>query len=905
MRRAAILTLIAILSCGVVYAAPYISHPTPTAITSHTGTSANSVDENATSVTTISYTPDDAVLTLSGADSALFGVSQVFSDYRLSFLEAPDYETPGDAGANNVYNVTVTATANGRTDTCDFTITVVDVSEGSPGGDVTAPTLSSATINAAGTTLTVVWSENVTNSSGLILTPSGSSASLVYASGSGTSTYTYTITRTILDEETVTIGATSSNIVDGATNTLANFSGTSVTNNSTQVAGSGTSLRPAVFPSIPSEATDAGFTQNDLSTSVRTDVAKTTRGATVTIAGGTYTTPYTASTANRTIQLTGDVTYDGAGIIINAANVTVDLNGHTLTYMNVDLEDETTGTVSSKSGGDGSTRPSMVVASAVTGLVVEFLTGAEAGNWYEVYSGSGTTTLTLENSTVSTDEQSIIRRWEDGGPSNGDTFRIFDPQKTFGIGTLSGVYNKSGCEIVNGYIVQGAAAADGQGYSGLYNVGCSPICSVSGADNWMIGGVSMTWSSRNTDGIWKKNSGSVRVKYCELDDQGSFVSNRQRPVGAISIAAGTVQYNRIINHRHLGVELGTWTSTVEYNEIYGDSRATNAGGVMLYATDNTTVRYNNIYKVGEHPMCIAVHGEANNNSVYGNWCEAKATRNSTEYPWNYAVGLSNRWAYSGWRTTANTYDDNCWITYSEDGPGASEVSRGKTMFFGALQYAAGESVTNSFIGAYNTDDSTECHCLGLSVHNDDVVFRGCTFAGSHNIFWVGDNYGNGTVGGRLIDNTLIKVGSDAGFKTFMTNGYTTCDADFISNTYGTGTGTAAADIGEDNQGFAAIDSGNIFRFGYNLTVTVTNGGSPVSGATVTVKDASNNTIRSGYTTNGSGEVVVDVPTFYRQGAAFGSTSLTPLTVSAVSGAASGSNTISPVADDSITVTISP
>jgi len=908
-RRTFPLLLLVALSCVGVYAAPYLSPPTPTAITSHTGTSANTVDENGTAVTTISYTPEDAVLTLSGADSTLFGLSQVFSDCRLSFLTAPDYETPGDAGANNVYNVTVTATANGRTDTCDFTIAVADVSEGSPGGDVTAPTLSSATINAAGTTLTVVWSENVTNSSGLVLTPSGGSASLVYASGSGTSTYTYTISRPILDAETATIGATSSNIVDGATNTLADFSGTSVTNNSTQVPGSGESLRPAVFPAIPSEATDAGFTQNDLSTSVRTNVTPTTRAAVVEIAAGTYTTPYTASTANRTIRLMGDVTYDGAGIIINAANVTVDLNGHTLTYMNVDMEDEQVGTVSSKSGGDGSTRPSMTITGVTNGgIVVEFLTGAEAGNWYEVYAGGGTSTLTLENTTVSTDESTIIRRWEDGGPSNGDTFRIFDPRKTFGVGTLNAVYNKSGCEIVNGYIVQGAAAADGRGYGTLYNVGCAPICSVSGADNWMIGGVSMTWSSANTAGIWKRNSGgSLVIKYCEFDDQGTFVSNRQRPVGAVDIGKGTIQYNRFINHRHLGIATQYNTSTIEYNEMYGDSRATNAGGVMLFGNNsgstnnNNTVRYNNIYKVGEHPMCIAVHGSCGNNNVYGNWCEAKTTRTSSEYPWNYSVGLSNRWAYSGYRSTANTFDDNCFITYSEDGPGANEESRGRTMFFGGLGTSAGENVEDCFIGAYNTDDQTECHAIGLSNHNNKIVFTGCTFASSHNPFWFGDTYGACSSGGKFIDCTVLKSGSDAAFKTFKVWDYYACNVDVIGTTYGTG--TSESDIGLLSN--AASPAAQRINFGDTLTVTVTESAVPVSGASVTVKDKDTNTLRSAYSTNGSGIVAVDVPSHYRARPGFGSTTLNPLTVQATKAASSGSNTISPTGDDTITVTISP
>ena len=886
MRRAIILTLIAILSCGVVYSAPYLSHPITPVITSHNSAASVSVDENTTLVATLTYTPLDATLSVSGADSSLFTVNSIPDDGRLNFATAPDYETPGDAGANNVYNVTVTATANGRTDTTDFTITVVDVDEGTPGGDVTAPTLSSATINAAGTTLTVVWSENVTGSSGLSITPSGSLASLTYASGSGTSTYTYTISRPILDEETVTISASSSNIVDGATNTLANFSGTSVTNNSTQTAGTGESLRPAIFPSIPSEPGAAGFTQNDLSASVKTDVTPTTRSDVVSIAGGNYSTGYTGSTANRTYRLTGNVTYETVGIRINANNATVDLNGYTVTYKTVGPASVATATVATASDPSfpSITQTGLTLSSnSHYTFVVEFTSGAEAGNHYEVRDNN-TTTLTLENHSGGSSDA-----WQDGGPSPGDTFRIYDSRLTYGVSI-----NGTGGEVVNGYIVEGDGY--GRGSSIRSGQGCNPI--YNGAST--IGGVKVTWHADNSAGIYC--GASSVVKYCEIDDQGTLVTNRQRTIGAITPGIGsTIQHCRIINHRHAGVDCDDNT-TVEYCEIFGDSRATNAYAIGTYADAGCIWRYNNIYKVGEHPICIALHsGNAQGADIHNNWCEAKSTRSSAEYGWNYATAFSNRW---GTRTVANSIHDNTFITYSEDGPGANEESRGKTMFFGSLEFSVGEVVEDCFIGAYNTDDATECHAIGLSLHDKDTVFRGNTIVSSHNVFWIGDNYGNGTVGGRFIDNTIAKSGSDSAFKTFMTNGYYQTDADFISNTYGAGTGNASTDIGQDGLGFAAIDSGNIFRFGFNLTVTVTQSGSPVSGATVTVKDASLNTIRSSYTTNGSGVVVVDVPTFYRQGAAFSNTSITPLTVSAVSGAASGSNTISPTGDDTITVTIS-
>ncbi len=53
----------------------------------------------------------------------------------LTFKAAPDFEAPTDAGANNVYDVQVTATDNGTgtlTDVQDLTVTVTDEVEGAP-----------------------------------------------------------------------------------------------------------------------------------------------------------------------------------------------------------------------------------------------------------------------------------------------------------------------------------------------------------------------------------------------------------------------------------------------------------------------------------------------------------------------------------------------------------------------------------------------------------------------------------------------------------------------------------------------------------------------------------------------------------------------------------------------------
>ncbi len=60
-----------------------------------------------------------------GADQALFTIDT--NTGELSFIAAPDYEAAADAGLNNIYNVTVTATGAGPTaESQDLTITVTD-----------------------------------------------------------------------------------------------------------------------------------------------------------------------------------------------------------------------------------------------------------------------------------------------------------------------------------------------------------------------------------------------------------------------------------------------------------------------------------------------------------------------------------------------------------------------------------------------------------------------------------------------------------------------------------------------------------------------------------------------------------------------------------------------------------
>ncbi|MEZ5728889.1 MAG: cadherin domain-containing protein, partial [Burkholderiaceae bacterium] len=119
-------------------------------ITSDGGGASASVNvaENTTAVTTVVATDADLPAQtmnysiVGGADAALFTIDGVTG--ALSFLAAPDYEAPADAGTDNVYDVTVQADDGlGGTDTQAISVTVTPVNDNDPvitsdGGGATA-----------------------------------------------------------------------------------------------------------------------------------------------------------------------------------------------------------------------------------------------------------------------------------------------------------------------------------------------------------------------------------------------------------------------------------------------------------------------------------------------------------------------------------------------------------------------------------------------------------------------------------------------------------------------------------------------------------------------------------------------------------------------------------------------
>ena len=100
-------------------------------------TAAFVVAENTTAVTTVTATDIDLqplTFSLSGVDAGQFSIDSVTG--VLTFNPAPNFEAPADAGADNVYNVTVRVSDGaGGVDTQALTVTVTDANDAPTAGD--------------------------------------------------------------------------------------------------------------------------------------------------------------------------------------------------------------------------------------------------------------------------------------------------------------------------------------------------------------------------------------------------------------------------------------------------------------------------------------------------------------------------------------------------------------------------------------------------------------------------------------------------------------------------------------------------------------------------------------------------------------------------------------------------
>lgn len=177
-----------------------------------------------------------------------YSPAQIFVDAGNGNFQLTNTFTAGiGTGTNLLSVVPVDFTGAARSSTFDFGALAAGSSSG--GGDVLAPTLSSASCAANGVTWTFIFSEAVSfgagGASGFTATMDSGAVTFTYSSGSGSTTITFSGSRTVYATETGTLAYTQpgNGVEDSAGNDLATFAGHAVINNSTQTAPAAVSSR--------------------------------------------------------------------------------------------------------------------------------------------------------------------------------------------------------------------------------------------------------------------------------------------------------------------------------------------------------------------------------------------------------------------------------------------------------------------------------------------------------------------------------------------------------------------------------------------------------------------------------------------------------------------------------------
>ncbi|MBI5927618.1 MAG: cadherin domain-containing protein, partial [Aquabacterium sp.] len=173
-----------------------VSDNTPVITSDGGGASATrNVAENGTAVTTVTATDVDSGTTLTysiigGADSARFSINA--STGVLTFVSAPDYESPTDAGGNNVYDVTIRVSDGANTDTQAIAVTVTDANDSAPvitsdGGGASA----NKNVAENGTAVTAVTANDADTGTTLTYSISGGADSAKFSINSSTGVLTF------------------------------------------------------------------------------------------------------------------------------------------------------------------------------------------------------------------------------------------------------------------------------------------------------------------------------------------------------------------------------------------------------------------------------------------------------------------------------------------------------------------------------------------------------------------------------------------------------------------------------------------------------------------------------------------------------------------------------------------
>ncbi|MEZ6061185.1 MAG: DUF4347 domain-containing protein [Planctomycetaceae bacterium] len=295
-----------------------------------TSSATASVVENSTTVQTVTATDPVDSLTFSvtgGADQTLFSIQTTSG--LLTFNAPPDFETPGDVGANNVYEVQVSVSdGDGGITTQTITVTVTNANDNTPVVDASQSfSVSEAAVN--GTSLgTVTASDNDAGTTFSNWTITGGNTDGIFAINSSTGELTV-LDNANLDFETTTSYTLSVSVSDGTHTSAAGTVSITVTPANDNV--------PVVDPSQSFSISEAAINGTSLGTVTASDNDAGTTFSNWTITDGNSDGIFAINSSTGELTVLNNANLDFETTTAYTLSVTVSDGTHTSTVETVNV----------------------------------------------------------------------------------------------------------------------------------------------------------------------------------------------------------------------------------------------------------------------------------------------------------------------------------------------------------------------------------------------------------------------------------------------------------------------------------------------------------------------------------------------------------------------------------------
>lgn len=470
--------------------------------------------------------------------------------------------------------------------------------------------------------------------------------------------------------------------------------------------------------------------------------------------------------------------------------------------------------------------------------------------------------------------------------------------------------------LQNGSVMQGTGRSVGG--SAMYAQTC---------DTLTVTDTTFTCNGMDTNIVFGQYANNPTFLRNNFVGQLDRISNRLLQFGALSLSnAGgvvTVTDNSVTGSMHAGIvvtrqAVNDNTITIADNYVSHTALGTDGYGIIVNFVKNFLIDRNTIEPVDGRGILLDGYGsgQTTDGVVSNNTVEGRESPN-LEYNGEQMEATAFRMrSFSGSLFRNVTVSGNTF--YAETGIDMDWAAAGARITFnnanGLMDDANIVFEDNAFKAVLLSVDpgytgARSPRAWGCTVSRittgTGTIFRNNRFESNDYSLNIGDNDSFNAVNGDIdfISNTFAKAAEGVTRQHYSiavgssANGVT--DVRFFDNTYEAGAGTDILWLEAKTKDISV---------GWLLDVTVTDGGPPVSGATVTVTDAAA-TVQYTGTTDVTGQVIgAYAPvTKYRQAtsnpALITTDTLTPLAVAAVSGPKSGSTNATPTANDTAAVAI--